>query len=419
MPRRFKPQKYENTVFFRTVESGFERISQEAPKRTKNAVLLTPLKSVAISPFAFPFNNILRVREALKLQALPYASGGEMELFPAVVEKTSRSSGGVVWFVPCAELDAIASMIAGKSGVNDNEEIDSGARDEGAVSPLSGIETKVWPAPLSLVSKVHGEGLTVWVDERDICSILWRGGAPVLYRWKPRVNIGVEAEIKWFSAFCESKSEEVGEVFVLDATDSDGASLLSLPEIIRESLSLYPWIDEVNLSLGALDSALTLEQTVRKLSLAACWLLVMGLFVLTGNAIRWYEARRGIDDMRDKSSEMYRAVFDPSRTGRIPDPLGLARSKIAELKGEDTAGRPINQVFDELGGIFKQNPSMDVTIDSVRFTLEGVDYTGSTSDAATPQEFQNAWADIAGNALLQNVQNAPGVGYRFDLTVKW
>jgi hypothetical protein len=407
MPRRFKfqkLQKYENTVFFRlkTSEPGIEakpsleKISRDQPKRVKNAVLLTPLKSVAVSPFAFPFNNVLRVREALKLQALPYASGGEMELFPSLVEKTSRGSGGVVWFVPRAELDAIASLVSEEGGA---------------------VETKVWPAPLALVSKVSGEGLTVWADERNVCSVLWRGGVPALYRWKPRVDVGAETE--WFRAYCASRGEDVGEVFVLDAANPDGTALSSLPEIIRESVSLYPWIDDVNLSLGALDSALTLEQTVRKLSAAACWLLVMGLFVLTGNGLRWYEARRGIDEARDKSSEIYRSVFDPSRAGRIPDPLGLARSKIAELKGEDIAGRPINQVFDELGGIFERNPSMDVTIDSVRFTLEGVDYTGSTSDAGTPQEFQNAWADIAGNAMLQNVQNAPGVGYRFDLTVKW
>ncbi|GHV48226.1 hypothetical protein FACS1894204_12360 [Synergistales bacterium] len=307
-----------------------------------------------------------------------------------------------MWFIPRAELDAATRVIAGEG--------EDGRR----------IETKVWPAPLALASKVSGEGLTVWADERNICSILWRGGVPALYRWRPRSNIeAVRDEEKWFRSYCASKTEDVGEVFVFDAALPGETALSSLSEIIKASVSLYPWIDDVNLSLGALDSALTLEQTVRRLSVAACWLLVTGLFVLAGNGLRWYEARRGIDNIRDKSSEIYRSVFDPSRTGRIPDPLGLARSKIAELKGEDVAGRSINQVFDELGGIFEQNPSMDVTIDSVRFTLEGVDYTGSTSDAGTPQEFQNAWADIAGNAMLQNVQNAPGVGYRFDLTVKW
>jgi type II secretory pathway component PulL len=162
-----------------------------------------------------------------------------------------------------------------------------------------------------------------------------------------------------------------------------------------------------------------LERTVNALSRAASWLLVMGLFVLGGNALRYYETRQSADEFRDRSSELYRSAFDPSRTGRIPDPLGLALSKVAELRGGSSEGRLLNEALTDLGAIFEQYPSMDVTLDFARYNLDGVDYTGSAPDMETAQEFRRAWAERAGAAQLGNMQNAPGVGFRFDLSVRW
>jgi hypothetical protein len=79
----------------------------------------------------------------------------------------------------------------------------------------------------------------------------------------------------------------------------------------------------------------------------------------------------------------------------------------------------INEALADLGTIFEQYPSIDVTLDFARYNPDGVDYTGSAPDVEAAQEFRRAWAERAGSALLGNVQNAPGVGYRFDLSVRW
>jgi hypothetical protein len=390
---------FENTNFFRVTDGKATRIASSfTPKRVRHTVSLAPLKSVAISPFSFPFNNVLRIREALKLQVLPYAAAGGMELFPSLLNKTPRDSSGVAWFVPSGELENVAV-------------------------PMAQVENRVWPAPLPLVSKVQGEGVTFWLDESNICSLLWREGVPVLYRWKPRESAAedqpsfiLESERSWYEAYCKSKGEEVGEIFALDAAQP--SALADFSDIARESLRLYPWIGDVNLSRSAFDNALVLERAVRSLSRVASWFLVMGLLALAGNGLRYYEARRSLEEIRNRSSQLYRSTFDPSRTGRIPDPLGLALSKVAELRGGTAEGRLINEVFADLGSIFEQNPSMDVTLDSVRYNLEGIDYTGSAPDMETAQEFRRAWTERA-NAGPLNLQNAPGVGYRFDLSVKW
>ncbi|MDR3265023.1 MAG: hypothetical protein LBT15_03330, partial [Synergistaceae bacterium] len=259
---------------------------------------------------------------------------------------------------------------------------------------------------------------TIWLDESGICSMLWRGGVPVFYRWKSAERATPEAERAWIEAFCKSRSEEVGEFFAMDATRPSELALL--PEIIKESLALYPWLEEVNLSRGALDSALVLERVVRMGTRVAAWLLAFGLLAATGNGLRWYEARQNIDALRGRSVALYREAFDPSATGPISDPLGRARGKMAELTGGSPAeGRLIGDVFSDLGAIFEKNPSMDVTLDSVRYNPDGVEYTGSAPDTGTIQSFRQACAETASSAQIMNMQNAPGIGYRFDLNVRW
>jgi hypothetical protein len=390
-------RRYENVVFFRVTENGAERIPAPAPKRVKHIVLMTPLKSVAVSSFSFPFSNVLRIREALKLQTLPYAAAGGMELFPSIVNKTPRSSGGVVWFVPSGELEAVTSL---------SSPLETGR-----------VETGVWPAPLPLVSRIRGEGVVFWLDKNNVSSMLWRGGLPVLCRWKARGRTTLDAELDWFRSYCKSREEELGECFVLNAEEP--SELAALPEIVRESLELYPWLGEVNLSQRALDSAVVVERTVHLLSRAVFWILLMGLLVLAGNGLRYYEARRSIDEIRDRSSELYRSAFDPSRTGRISDPLGLARSKVEELRGGVSEGHPLNEVFADLGSIFEQNPSMDVTLDVIRYNVDGVMYSGSAPDREKIQEFWSAWAARADNVPYPSINTAPGVGYRFDMNVRW
>jgi hypothetical protein len=350
------------------------------------------LRSVAISPFSFPFHSAVRIREALKLQTLPYAAAGKMDLYPSILEKTPHGSSGIAWFV-------------------------SGEDPGDIKAPLNNVENRIWPAPLPLVSRIHGDGITLWVDETAVCTMLWRGGVPVLYRWKAAARTTPLAEREWIEAYCRSRSEEPGEFFMMDATRPE---LVLLPEIIKESLARYPWIEDINLSRSALDSALVLEDAVRLGTRVASWILVFGLLVAAGNGLRYYEYRQNADALRNSLSSLYRETFDPSATGRISDPLGLARSKMAGLGGNGPAeGRLISEVFSDLGEIFEKNPSMDVTLDTIRYNPDGVDYTGSAPDPVTIQNFRGACAKNAASAQVMNIRNAPGIGNRFDLSVRW
>ena len=103
----------------------------------------------------------------------------------------------------------------------------------------------------------------------------------------------------------------------------------------------------------------------------------------------------------------------------IANPVTLARDRIAELRGSDAEGRSLEDALAELGSVFSENPSMDVTLDVLRYNAEGLDCTGSAPDMSTVLTFRKAWEGRAALSQLDNTQSVPGLGYRFDLRVRW
>ena len=385
----------ENIDLHRVAGGTLRRVSAVPPsRRVRRAAVLVPMRSLSVSPFLFPFGSVMRVREALRLQTLPFLScapAGGMELFPTVLERTPRSSSGVVWYASAAELDF--------------------------PEPPAGLSTLVWPAPLPLVSRVGGTGVTLWADEENLCSLLWSEGRPVLCRWRSRSAGSAESEFAWYDRYCRAQELERGDSFALDATDPK--DLESLGGIVRESLARYPWIGTVNLSRTALEGAVGLERAVRLLTRVAGWALLLGVLVLTGGVLKWYQARGGAETARLRSEALYREAFDAERTGRIANPVTLARDRIAELRGNDAEGRSLEDALAELGSVFSENPSMDVTLDVLRYNAEGLDCTGSAPDMSTVLTFRKAWEGRAALSQLDNTQSVPGLGYRFDLRVRW
>ena len=377
---------FENVAFRRV--TGGEVRSTGAGRR---AVTLVPMRSLSLDAFSFPFSSAAKVREALRLQVLPYAAAGSVEIFPVLLERTGRAASGVTWYVSPEELTALP------------EETGSGGL--------------VWPAPLPLASRVEGTGVTLWADEENLCSLLWQGYKPVLSRWRPKAHATPESELAWFDTCCKGQGLERGSSFVLDATDPE--AFASIGEIARESLIHCPWLRDVNLSRTALEGAMGLERSVRLLTRVACWVLLMGGLVLTGSLLRWNQLQHKTEAVRERSEALYREVFDPAHTGRIGNPVSLARDKIAALQGGVSEGRGLDGALADLGEVFAENTSLDVVVDVLRYNAEGLDFTGSAPDMSTVLTFRKAWEGRASLSQLDNTQSVSGVGYRFDLRVRW
>ena len=223
--------------------------------------------------------------------------------------------------------------------------------------------------------------------------------------------VHVELPLSEDGYLCGDSQDGGGEA----SEDDDGA----FAEIVAESVKICPWINEVNLSRSALEGARDLERTVRLLTRAACWLLVLGSIALTAGVLRWRQTDSQVQEVRSRSENYYRQTFDPQRTGRISNPVTLARDKIAELTGTSTNTHPLEEVLADLGEIFSDTQSLDVTLDVIRYNSEGIDCTGTAPDMSTVLNFRKAWEERNNMAQVDNTQFVAGIGYRFDLRVRW
>ena len=355
-------------------------------QKRKNYVTLVPMRSLSLEPFAFPFSNTTKIREALRLQVLPFSAAGELELFPVVLNRTGRGANGLVWYASPDELN-IPAYEAGNG--------------------------KVWPAPLPFVSQLGtwgGNGVTMWRDEENICSLLWQENKPVLYRWRKLIDAGSEdKELAWYDSYCTARELNRGGNFVVNATGgNDDEASAEFAAIVAESVKVCPWISDVNLS-----------RIVRLLTRAACWLLVLGGVALGTGVLRWRQVQGQIQEVRTRSENYYRQVFDPQRTGRISNPVVLARDKIAEVSGTGGPSHPLEDVLADLGEIFGAEQNKAVNLDVIRYNSEGIDCTGTAPDMTTVLNFRKAWEDMGNMAQVDNTQFVSGIGYRFDLRVRW
>ena len=136
-------ENFDNTEFRRIIEkkdtvhdkeTGAEeeitrkliRVLSSSIATRKNFVTLVPMKSLSLEDFSFPFANATKIREALRLQVMPFSAAGELEIFPVVVSKAGRGVNGVVWYVSPDELE---------------------------IPAVPGGANKVWPAPLPFISR--------------------------------------------------------------------------------------------------------------------------------------------------------------------------------------------------------------------------------------------------------------------------
>ena len=358
------------------------------------------MRSLSFEKFSFPFSNSTKIREALKLQVMPYSAAGDLEIFPVVISKAGRNSEGIVWYVSPDELN---------------------------IPVYENSNNKIWPAPLGFVSQLEksgGNGVTLWADEENISSILWQNYLPVLSRWhKNSDGDSVTHELGWYDKYCSSQNFDRGENFTVSfISKSDdqrpNADYLDFGEIVNESVRLCPWLAELNLSRTALESSMGLERNLGFLTRAACWLLFMGAIMLGAEIFEWNKLQDKTQEIRLRSEKYYREVFDSTHTGRISNPVTLARDRISELKGSGNITHGLEEVLADFGDIFSSE-SYDVTIDTVRYNSEGFDCTGSAHDMTTILNFRKAWEDKAKLSQLDNTQSVSGVGYRFDLRVRW
>lgn len=390
LTERREPDPLKDTQLLRTIDTpegtGLVPITDGGKRR----VILAPMKSLHIEEFTLPFSNMAKITASLRLQAMPFFSAGGAEVFPVILSKKGRTSQGTAWYVPPSEMDFPHPQ-----------------------------ECRVWPAPLPLVSALsgwNGNGAVIWTDAGNIASMLWQDCKPVVYRWRRPSDGGADKEFAWYDAYCSAKGLDRGGSYEFNADEGDGEELA---DTVSESLKLCTWINGLNLSRTALEGARDIERALAWGTKAAVWFLTAGTLALSAGLLSLWGINARTDAVRARSSEYYKRVFDPSRTGTVSNPVVLARDKIAELRGTGTEGRPFDETLADLGGIFTGSDAPAVTLDTIRYTEQGIDCTGTAPDQSAVLNFRRKWEDMGSMAQVDNTQFVSGIGYRFDLRVRW
>jgi len=405
---------YENSKLFRIISDEIKQIDESDkrnPKSQANAFFV-PFRMLSVSAFKYPFSNPVRIREAIKIQTVSYSGGNPIQIFPVPVNKTSKETSGFTFFLPDSELAELDKFT------------------EIASSPI-------FPAALSLASAVDGNGITVWMDEKNICSVIWRGGVPELYRWHANKESALASEVSWLKKYCENKEtvaplppkeeqkdeqkdeqeeekviEEKNEIFIFDA-ENDSENFLP---IAKQSFASFPWLREINLSRSAINSVMILERFVRYASKAAVWLVIFGTLFTVGAWMNYTTISKALADARVNAEKLYRDVFD--KDGRVVDPVSQARGRIDALKGPGMTGRPLSSVLADLG-VPWHTKSIKITIDQMSYWPDNITISGSATDMQEVTSLRTALSNIGGTVALGDFSQMPGGGWRFNLRVNW
>ena len=357
----------------------------------RDLLLLVPFHSLSIQPFSFPFSGQTAIREAVKLQVQPFTSGKPLiEAFPTVCSREGEGSAGITCFLSSEELAVVESVAAKARSL------------------------RVWPLPLALAARLPDNGLAACILKDEICSMLFTGGIPVLYRIVSRKRKTIEDETDWIRSFASGRGVEELETYVWEDSE-DGAARDDLAGMASETLSRKHFAPDVNLSVRAVDTVLALEKGIRLCTRAASWILLAGLCAAGGMYAQREFSLRALDRIRDQGTALYRSVFDA--TGKIVDPVSQARGKLNAARGGEK-GLILEVMLARLGASVKAAGETSVSVESLRYNAEGADLTGSVPDMERLQAFQKG-ISVSFRTQLGDIQQIPGGGLRFSMNLRW
>ena len=389
-----------STYFIKRPEGWASLASSNEPvggKRVESvpsggALLLAPFKTASIHSFSFPFRSANDVRNALALRFRPLLSGeDEVEIVPLFRGRSKGGSEGVALCIWEGEI----------------------LEDEPGVSLHNNV---VWPLPLALASAVKGDGGAVFRDDSVCASVFFRNGLPVFLRCRVSTpsDGGIEGEVQRLVDYVSALGTEIASDSVW--TSSKEQELL---EVARETVKQFPKLLELNISRSALAASLARERTARLLLKVCGWTAAAGILFSLIQYTMLFQLRSSLETFAEDGTSIYREIFGQNE--RVVDPLSQARSKLAALRGQGRTENSLSRTLSHLGRTWldgnKKKADFPV-LEQLRYSADGADITGTAEKMEAIQALRVA-ADSGGyRASLGDIQQIPGGGLRFTLSLR-
>lgn len=356
------------------------------------ALLLYPFTTASVHSFSFSFKSTKDVRNALELKFRPLLSGEEdVDIIPFFSGNSGEATGGVALCVWKGEIP---------------EE----------TSDLSLKENVVWPLPLALASAVNGEGVALFRNDTVCASAVFRNGLPVFLRCRSSEAMGkeIDEEIK----LCTQIAAASGMTVAPDSVQVLFEDHLLLTTA-KETVKKYPRYLSFNISRPAIASSLSRERAVLMLVRTAACFGIAGLLFC---GVQFLEVRRlkvAIEQYAAESASLFQDVFGAGE--RIVDPLSQARRAMAELRGQGKAENSFSLTLSHLGRTWldgeEKRKNLPV-LEQLRYSGDGADIIGTAENMESIQLLRGAAGSGGYRASLGDIQQIPGGGLRFTLSVR-
>ncbi len=355
--------------------------------------MLVPFRTASAHPFSYPFRSMRDIRNALSLRFEPLISGEEaLEIVPWVKTTGKRGATGAAWCIAAGEIP-------------DDSEIGGG--------------NVVWPLPLALAGAVDGEGIAVYRGDGILASAVFSGGSPLFCRSSVAGSGPGEADMDREVRLCRELAAASG-LEDLSSSVWRGDSVAELHDAARETVDRFPSFLSVNIQRSALDTSLARERTavaLRNFSAAAA---VAGLCFCGVQLWLAGQVRSSLSDLTSRSRAIYSEIAAPGE--RIVDPLSQIRGKLAAAAGNGRDELTLSSVLSHLarawmseeGGRRPEYPVLEL----LRYSGEGAELTGTASAMEAIRALRAAADEPPFRASLGDVQQIPGGGLRFSLSLR-
>ena len=377
---------------WRSLGEGLSGESSRIPSR--GALLLFPFCTASVHPFSFPFRSPKDVRNALSLKFRPLlAAEEEVEIAPFVTGGEKGGSEGVVWCLSRSEVP-----------------------DEKS-APSVGNHV-AWPLPLALASTVNGEGIAVFRNETFLASAVFRNGIPVFSRCRAAdpEDGGIEAEVDWCRRYAAGEEGESASRAVWTGTGDEDLLLAA-----RRTVNQFPALLEINVSRPALQASLARERTALILGKASAWAAAAGLLFCLVQFSFLSRAEKERESFSRQSVALFSEVMGEGE--KIVDPLSQARGKLAGLKGSGMEKSTLSMLLSHLGktwmGGGDSRKADFPVLEQIRWSGDGGAELSGSSSAMESIHSLRAAAEAGGyRASLGDIQQVPGGGLRFSLSLR-
>ncbi len=349
-------------------------------------VLLVPFKTLVSYPFSLPFGRKGKMCEALALKFRPMLGESEafLSLVPQVIEQTSSRTCGIAWFVSKKEVDAWEERF--------------------------GANFIFWPAPLAFIPENDSPSLVLYSDDSGTCGILFENKTPLIYRWIPHEEDDAESLGGWMDVYAESIGKKIASCDIYKASELTDETLQHFGV---KALTAVPGLDSLSLSNEGADRAKEIESFLNKGYKAVKLTSLLGLFFLMLSVLFFAGALKTRESFETAPAGIYSILFgEESR-----NPLRSVNKQLKLLRG-DGAQMTFEQVLSNFSAAWKNaNASSGIKIDAIRYGSERTEIQGLADSTTVIEAFRDALGRSGFSAKLGDVQQVPGSGLRFSISL--